>query len=499
MSTESLDQWACEELGEVRLGHAARNACAVQVLAMLARAAGSRVTDFCASSAERQQAYGFVENDRIEPTALTEAAAGAALRRAASVGDWCVVAVDGSSLNLADEFGAKGFGRVGAHASTRGLIVQTALAMSSDGVPTGVLAQEYWARPATAAPKGRKGERRPVAEKETRYWLEVIATAEAAGIDADMDGRLWFQFDRGYDCAAVLDTMGESRNRFTVRGAYNRALWVDEDDSGVDAGAQHRYVHDALDAAAITATFPLRVEASSSHAARVATLTVQVAQVTVRLANPGQRSSTRGPDGKRRREPICWPQTLWVVRVLEVGTTPAGEKPLQWMLWTNVPVETVEDARMVVTNYGYRWRIEDFHRVWKSGAMKVETTQARSGDNVERIARLSALVACRILRLTLLARQDPDAPAEAEFSEAELLVLTHMDPRSTRQTPRPQRAGTLGWAIAVIADFGGYTGKSSGGPPGPLVLARGFQRLLDRAEGFASALDLLRDPNRDQW
>jgi len=29
----------------------------------------------------------------------------------------------------------------------------------------------------------------------------------------------------------------------------------------------------------------------------------------------------------------------------------------------------------------------------------------------------------------------------------------------------------------MIADIGGYTGKSSGGPPGPTVIARGLERL----------------------
>ena len=144
--------------------------------------------------------------------------------------------------------------------------------------------------------------------------------------------------------------------------------------------------------------------------------------------------------------------------------------------------------------YALRWRIEEFHRMWKSGAMKVEQTQARSGDNVERIVRLSALVACRLLRLTRLARQTPEADAATEFSRPELAVLKHMDPRSPKQAPRPERTGTLAWAVAVIADMGGYTGRSSGGPPGPLVLARGMQRMMDRAEGFAAAIGI-----RDQW
>ena len=33
-----------------------------------------------------------------------------------------------------------------------------------------------------------------------------------------------------------------------------------------------------------------------------------------------------------------------------------------------------------------------------------------------------------------------------------------------------------------IADLGGYTGKSSGGPPGTITIGRGLQRICDAAE-----------------
>ena len=113
MSIESLQSWAEEELAGVDLGHAARESCAVAVLANLARGSGTRITDFASNSAQQQQAYGFVENAQVQPKALSEAAAQAALRRSTDSGGRCIVAVDGSSLNLSDEFGSKGFGRVG--------------------------------------------------------------------------------------------------------------------------------------------------------------------------------------------------------------------------------------------------------------------------------------------------------------------------------------------------------------------------------------------------
>jgi hypothetical protein len=69
-------------------------------------------------------------DERVHPKALTDAAAQAALRRSSQRCGLCIVAVDSSSLQLADEFGAKCFGRFVIWDRTRCLIVQTALAMS---------------------------------------------------------------------------------------------------------------------------------------------------------------------------------------------------------------------------------------------------------------------------------------------------------------------------------------------------------------------------------
>ena len=38
----------------------------------------------------------------------------------------------------------------------------------------------------------------------------------------------------------------------------------------------------------------------------------------------------------------------------------------------------------------------------------------------------------------------------------------------------------------MIADEGGYTGKSSGGPPGPTVIARGLERIGIAADALES-------------
>lgn len=119
--------------------------------------------------------------------------------------------------------------------------------------------------------------------------------------------------------------------------------------------------------------------------------------------------------------------------------------------------------------------------MWKSGACRVEDTQLRDRASIIRWATILASVAMRIVRMTYLARTRPDTPASAEFSQAEIdaIIATQRPPGCRRgQVP------SIGLVVRWLADIGGYTGKSSGGPPGTIVIARGLDRIQVLADFF---------------
>ena len=73
---------------------------------------------------------------------------------------------------------------------------------------------------------------------------------------------------------------------------------------------------------------------------------------------------------------------------------------MDWLLLTNVPVRSVEDVTGVLRSYKMRWRIEEMHKAWKSGACQVEQTQLRSKDAVIKWATILAAVATRIAQIS---------------------------------------------------------------------------------------------------
>ena len=190
---------------------------------------------------------------------------------------------------------------------------------------------------------------------------------------------------------------------------------------------------------------------------------VRVGKVVLRLRDKKTDRITRLP--------------VTAVWALECGTTPAKEDPLDWLLFTNRPVETLDDALLVVWGYGQRWRIEEFHRTWKAGECDVESSQLGSPEALERWATILATVAVRIERLKRLARHQPDAPATVELSAFELKALKML---KFGDNP-PQRAVTIAEAVSWLAELGGFANKYSGKQPGATVLGRGLKHLRPAA------------------
>ena len=256
--------------------------------------------------------------------------------------------------------------------------------------------------------------------------------------------------------------MSQSGHWFTVRAAWDRVL--------AETGRDKQYLRARMAATRPIGAYGLDVPARPGRQARRARMVMYAAEVTLLLRD--KRT------GKRH------PLLVRVVWALEQGTTPSGEKPLDWMLLTNAPIETDGAALEVLIGYSMRWRIEEFHKTWKSGGCNVELTQLRSRNATIRWATMLAMVAVRIERLKRLAREEPERPASDELTPIEIEVLIGLKRLYKKRTENiPSTIPPIGQAVRWIADLGGYTGKSSGGPPGSITICRGLERLKYGVEG----------------
>ena len=143
------------------------------------------------------------------------------------------------------------------------------------------------------------------------------------------------------------------------------------------------------------------------------------------------------------------------------------------------PTRQRDFALEVVRNYCLRWRVEEFHKTWKSGACNLETSQLRSPKTFKCWATLQAAVATRIERFKLVARTAPNTPALeiASRTEIDAAILLTKSLLAERCKWKLGDELTAEQFVRLVANLGGYTGKSSGGPPGSIVIRRGFEQV----------------------
>ena len=125
------------------------------------------------------------------------------------------------------------------------------------------------------------------------------------------------------------------------------------------------------------------------------------------------------------------PVHLDAVHVREQGTPQDGE-PIEWMLLTSLPVASARDAIRIVEQYRLRWRIEDWHRILKSGC-KVEFLGHRTGERIERAVTINAVIAWRLAAMTLMGRETPELPISSSPSSKSASWRTSLSTESCRR------------------------------------------------------------------
>ena len=110
--------------------------------------------------------------------------------------------------------------------------------------------------------------------------------------------------------------------------------------------------------------------------------------------------------------------------------------------------------------YRLRWRIEDWHRILKSGC-KVEYLGHRTAERIERAVTIKPVIAWRLAAMTLLGRETPELPAAVFFTQIQMRVLRHF--ASRRRLAEP---ANLGRAVRAMAILGGYLYRKNAPLPG---------------------------------
>lgn len=160
------------------------------------------------------------------------------------------------------------------------------------------------------------------------------------------------------------------------------------------------------------------------------------------------------------------------------GTLENGEL-IEWFLYTDLEVNTLEDAIKIIQYYAKRWVIEDYHKTLKTG-MRAENLQLETAHALFAAISIMSVVALRLLDIRERLRVHPEAPAiESGLSELELKVLGQYLKRELK---------TVKCVVLAIGRLGGHQNRKSDGMPGVLSLWWGLSRFLTIMEGVKLAI-----------
>jgi hypothetical protein len=129
---------------------------------------------------------------------------------------------------------------------------------------------------------------------------------------------------------------------------------------------------------------------------------------------------------------------------------PAGEDPLDWLLLTNLSVETTEQAIEKLQVSVCRWQIEISFKVLKSSC-RIEALQLEKRERLEPALAFDMIIARRVLHLSMLGRACPEMPCNRVFSDEAWQALY----LATQRQPPPDEPPSLDTMVSMVATLGG--------------------------------------------
>ena len=440
------NRWAQQTFGECELGDERRTHRLVDLASRLSSNIGEAPSSACRGDvAANEGAYRWIRNGGVEPEAI---ACGGDKRCAQLAGESEeLLAVEDTTTVSYGHEGSRELGDVGGkeRSKKRGFMVHSVILLEErSGTTVGLIEQTRWCREKGSRGKRHKRKERAYEDKESFKWER--ASRRVTARLGEVMGRVISVCDREADVYEYLGYKTRCDERYVVRSSWDRRV-----------KGEWRRLNEELANAPKLGEETVKVEQRGGRRARTAQLELRACRVRLRACRVRLRAPKRlGGAGEIEVNAV-------LAQEYEV---PEGENGLCWLLLSSESIESLSAVRRVLRIYRMRWRVEEFHKAWKSGA-GVEQRRMRGADNLERIAVVLAFVAVRLLQLREVFvppawmhaegvveanEKRAKSPCTEILSESEWKTLWMAQER----TRPPSEAPTLGWAYESLGKLGGW-------------------------------------------
>jgi hypothetical protein len=357
------------------------------------------------------------------------------------------------------------------------------LALTPEHLPLGVVDARVWARDPIAFEKDadqKRAERRAksIEDKESGRWVEGYRAACAVA-QAASGTQIVSLCDSEADIYELIlegqPVEGVRKASFIIRACQNRALASEGDAAHPES---NHLLREQVASTPVIARRTLevreRIPKSKDARKRKQPREARTAEVTLHAARVKLRGPSR-PGGKLEDVEVN------VVLAVEPNPPP-GAEPIEWILLTDLPIDTVDDVLRVIEYYTCRWQIEIYFRILKSGC-KIEESQLETAGRFEPYLALNMIVAWRVMHVMMLGRECPDLPCDIAFDDDEWQAVY----ATVKKEPPPSVPPSMQMIVHLIASLGGWLGRKCDGEPGPKAMWVGMQRMTDLALGWSAA------------
>jgi hypothetical protein len=447
-------QWIADEFGQIEFGDTRLHRRFLKVAKEFARQPGSSTHAACTSWAETKAAYRLFSNEKVTAEKIMTSHVECTSARASAFSTVLSIQ-DTTFLDFKTHKKTEGLGKISntKHPDPEGLVMHSAYMLSPSGLPLGFGFQKIWARPEPRERGNKDLWNMPIETKESFKWLEAMrATQEKFGNDGTEIINIC---DREADVYELFCEAKRLSSHFIVRFKHDRAV-----NRTTRQAASGMAISELLRESPLLGRFSFQLIARQDRPQRE--VHVELRSVKYTLSAP--------TDKKFYKDTYYEAVEMYAVSVTE---TAPSEDPLEWILLTDLVVKTSEDAQLIAKFYSYRWRIEEFHRILKSGC-KVEECRLQSAEKLCKHIALMTIISWRIHWLTRLAREAPETPCTAVFGESEWKGLCLVVLKDKKLLSKPPSLRT---AIRAIASLGGFIGRKSDGEPGPETIWKGINAL----------------------
>lgn len=444
--------WAEVEMQTLDLGDPRRNRRVVRMIEQFSANPGASIPKACGNLADAKASYRALASEEVRAEEIRRAHSQATVERTSGL-KRALLLQDTSSVDFSTRPGIEGLGTL-ENRRLRGLLLHSGLVVTPEGLPLGILHQQVWTRPEAELGKKDTRRERPIEEKESFRWLEMVDAAESL---LPQELEVWVIGDREADIYDLFAMLRRPMMELVVRVTQNRRV---ESEHG-------KTLHEAVERAPVLGKVKVAVPRSRKRKEREAELEVRVC--SLELEPPLHHLDRKS----------CAAVPVSVVRVREIGTTPDGEEPVDWMIMTTLPVQSLAQALEIIEAYAQRWKVERYHYVLKSGC-RIEDLQLESADRIERALAIYNVVAWRLLYMTYVARIEPDLPCTAVLEDDEWRALFIVGAARAL----PEKPPSVREAVRAIAKLGGFLGRKGDGEPGVQALWTGLRRLMDFTFAF---------------